>query len=719
MSKAEIEYRARDNLLHYDYKRILYNEFDYNILTLIPNTRSLKKNKKLYTDAIIMLDTETSKCEANKTYTEVKRVKGRKRTIKKYNPVNNKVILWTLSIRWQEINIVTLYGRKPSELMECLKNIRDNMKCDVIPMYVHYLSYDWTFLRQYFFETFAYPIKQLNTQAHYPIYIEFDNGIILRDSLILAQRGLDKWANDLDVEHKKLSGSWNYDKLRCQDTTLTRKELSYAEYDTLAGVECLHKTQVALHKNNTNMPWTATGIPREQVQKLAKANNFKQVFNKIVLSYKDYCFFNEMYHGGYVHGNRHYINRTITENEYGLVKCYDFASSYPYVMIAEKLPMGEFKEIECDEKYIIENMHKYAFAFKLIAIKPIIKSDAESMPYLQLSKCDVTLNPLCDNGRILRCDYIEIKYTEYDLAIFLEQYDFKDILITECKFAYKAYLPEWFRDYIFDCFKDKTLLKGGDPVAYSIAKAKLNSLYGMCVQKPVRELIEEDYQSGEFNLKETNLEEEYEDYKKRMNSLLPYQWGVWVTAIATYNLFQIGKCCDIWLYSDTDSCYGIGWNDKKVQAYNKERIKRIKASGYGCVHYNDQDYWLGVAEHEGAKDTYSEYRYQGAKRYAGRCTADNEIHITVAGVPKKEGAKCLKSLDEFDEGFIFKGEKTGKQLHTYVYHSIAYDEHGDEYADGVDLTPCDYELASTEVWSPEDIFIEDFVIEMHGGNLFG
>lgn len=719
MNRIEREYRARDNLLRYEYKCVYYDTFDYSILSNITNTRSMKKGKKLYSDAIIMLDTETSKVEENSTYTEIKRVKKRKRQITKYNPVNNKVILWTMSIRWQEINIVTLFGRKPSEIMECLKKVRDSLKCDIVPIYVHYLSYDWTFLRQYFFETFAYPVKQLNTQAHYPIYIEFENGIILRDSLILAQRGLGKWAEDLDVEHKKLLGSWNYDKIRTQSTNISKKELSYAEYDTLAGVECLYKTQQALAKNNTNIPWTATGIPREQVQKLAKGNNFKPVFSKIALSYKDYCFFNEMYHGGYVHGNRHYINRTITEAEYGLVKCYDFASSYPYVMIAEKIPMGEFKEIECDANYIINNMHKYAFAFKLIAIKPIIKSDAESMPYLQLSKCDVVLNPLTDNGRILRCEYIEIKYTEYDLALFLSQYDFKELIITDCKFAYKDYLPKWFRDYIFSCFKDKTMLKGGDPVAYSIAKAKLNSLYGMCVQKPVREIIEEDYQSGEFRLKETNLEEEYNLYIKRINSLLPYQWGVWVTAIATYNLFQLGKCCDIWLYSDTDSCYGIDWNLKKVENYNKERIKRIKASGYGCVAYNERDYWLGVAEHEGDKDTYTEFRYQGAKRYAGRCLKDGEIHITVAGVPKKEGAKCLKSLDEFDEGFIFKGTKTGKQLHTYVYHQMDHDIFGDEYADGVDLTPCDYELASTEVWSPEDIFIEDFVIEMHGGELFG
>ena len=44
------------------------------------------------------------------------------------------------------------------------------------------------------------------------LFIEFDNGVILRDSLILAQRKLEKWCIDLDVEHKKAVGLWDYNK---------------------------------------------------------------------------------------------------------------------------------------------------------------------------------------------------------------------------------------------------------------------------------------------------------------------------------------------------------------------------------------------------------------------------------------------------------------------------------------------------------------------------
>ena len=59
--------------------------------------------------------------------------------------------------------------------------------------------------------------------------LKFDNGIILKDSLILAQCKLEKWANDLNVHHKKAVGSWDYDLIRHQDHQFTDEELHYIE----------------------------------------------------------------------------------------------------------------------------------------------------------------------------------------------------------------------------------------------------------------------------------------------------------------------------------------------------------------------------------------------------------------------------------------------------------------------------------------------------------
>ena len=210
-------------------------------------------------DCIIMIDTETSKSVPGEV-------------------CENYVVAWTITIRAFHKNICTLYGNRPSECLDCIQRILNSLQGAVTYMYIFNLSYDWVFLRKFFFDSFGLPVKQLNTKSHYPIYIEFDNGLILRDALILAQRKLEKWAIDLDVEHKKAVGKWDYDLIRSQDHHFKEDELIYMENDTCAGVECLDVLMTSLGKKIYNMPWTATGIPREEVQKRGRAENGHDYF---------------------------------------------------------------------------------------------------------------------------------------------------------------------------------------------------------------------------------------------------------------------------------------------------------------------------------------------------------------------------------------------------------------------------------------------------------
>ena len=69
---------------------------------------------------------------------------------------------------------------------------------------------------------------------------------------MLAQKKLEKWADDLEVEHKKAVGKWDYSKFRNQEgNEFTPDELEYIEHDTLAGVECLQKT-LDIYKKKIN-----------------------------------------------------------------------------------------------------------------------------------------------------------------------------------------------------------------------------------------------------------------------------------------------------------------------------------------------------------------------------------------------------------------------------------------------------------------------------------
>lgn len=674
-----------------DYVRCLYEFYDYKQLESIKYlTRAGKKKKETFNDCIIMLDTETSK-KSNR------------------NGESNHVCAFTISLRYKHENWFTLYGHKPSECIEAIQNILDHLKGEKTIFYVHNLAYDYMFLRLFLFKAFGTPKRQLNTKSHYPIMIEFSNGLIFKDSLILAQKSLEKWANDLDVEHKKAIGKWDYDKIRNQNNEpFSRDELEYIEHDTLAGVECIDKLKGQLHHFIYSMPYTATGIVRDEARKIGKENRAHDKYMRISPTFDVYMLLESVFHGGYTHGNRYYINRLVQGN----IQCFDFNSSYPFTMLVEKFPMTKFykfKDSHIDD--LIKASDKYAFICKLLLFKPRIKNNDVVMPILQASKCTKTIDAVIDNGRILCAGYAEIYVNEQTLDIIRQQYDFDGHYCVECYYSRKDYLPKWFTDYIFSLYEKKCTLKDKDPLEYMLSKARLNSCYGMTVQKMIANDIKEDYTTGMYETINKYTPEEYEKTIKNFSKFLPYQWGVWVTAYAQHNLHRLGKMCDEWIYSDTDSVYGIGWNMKDLKSYNDECLKRLQMRGYDAVLHDGKSYVLGQATLDGE---YSEFKTLGAKRYACRDSKTNKLKITVAGVPKK-GAECLNDdINNFSKGFIFPGIKTGKKQHTYIYvNEIYVDENGNETGDSIDLSPCDYLLDDVIVDDWEKIFSEEITIGVY------
>ena len=709
MQRAELE-KIRSHWIsnHIKYQLIKFDLFDYSILSnIMYSKRPGKGNNDSWSDAIIMADTETSKKYKKKEW-------------------HNHIVAWTISIRAFGVNLVTLYGHTPDEFTDCVERLRENIEGDHFIIYFHNLPYDYTFLRKFLFEKFGTPEKQLNIKPHYPLFINFCNGIQLRDSLMLAQRKLEKWAEDLDVEHKKSVGLWEYNKIRKQTDIFTQNELTYIEHDTLAGVECIDKMLHGLGKKHIYaMPYTATGIPREEVFKRGSVAGAKNLFDRIFLTFDQYKKLEKVFHGGYTHANRHLIDETVQ----GLISCYDFASSYPFVLCSEKYPMEKFTKLDdCKLKTIVESKDSTAFMFKLILIRPRLKNDFLPMPVLQKSKCVKTINEVEDNGRILCADYVEIYLNEMDAAIIYEQYDFDGDICVEVEAAHKSYLPRWFTDYIFELFSDKCRLKKTekeDPVSYALAKAKLNSLYGLSVQKSIKLLIEENYKTGEYKILEGQEEEKiYNKYLKKKRSILLYSWGCWCTSYAMYNLHRFGSECidnrddkiSHWIYSDTDSCYSDSWDIKKVEEYNERAKKKLQDNGYGAVVIDEKEHWMGVAEHKPGKDDYTEFKTLGAKRYCGRNADDKKLHITVAGVPKK-GAVCLNdNINNFTNGFIFPGSVTGKLTHHYYYVDNVYtDRWGNVTGDSIDLTSCDYLLDKTRLDDSEwwKLFDEDVEIQVY------
>ena len=718
---------------YHKYKMIFWNKYDYSFLSknIMYYKKKGMKRSGTWNDVIIAADTETSK--------------GHEITD---DPSENHVCAWTISVRAYHCNIVTLYGSRPSEMMQAFKKIRQALKGDDIYVYFHNLAYDYVFLRLFFFQYFDKPVKELNTKPHYPIMLKFDNGIILKDSLILAQCKLEKWANDLNVHHKKAVGSWDYDVIRDQEDkpSFSRAELRYIENDTLALCECLDALCINLNKNIYSMPYTATGIVREELREIGKQNNAHKRFRDQAPSYELQEMLEKLYHGGFSHANRFLIGE-IQDDDETVGK--DFNSSYPFCLISEAYP-GKFTEFgeELDPEYILRNSEKYAFIFKASFHNIRLKDHLYPMPALQSSKCEISINMKVDNGRVKRAGYVSIYLCEQDLIVLSKMYIWDECICSQVYFSKKNYLPRWFTDYVYSRYEAKCKMKpfkDSDPVGYSLAKSRVNLLYGLTVQKPCRLNFLEVTEPGEYKINENgdtaffnsgeyrtdydqDLHKEYEKFLNNPNTILPYTIGCYCTAYAFRNLFELGDCVKKyyktdgsgeyaypfhWFYSDTDSAYSDDWDLDKVAAYNERCKEKLKANNYGPVIVDGKEYWLGVAETD--KDsTYSEFVFLGSKRYAGRSVVDNKLHITVAGVPKK-GAVCLNDdLKNFTKDFIFDGTLTGKLTHNYIFapEGIHIDKFGNEIGDSIDLRPCNYELDAVD--KEEYIFTDDYYYEYFG-----
>lgn len=699
-----------------EYKMLYWEDFDFSLLKHIIVKRRSNKSQTTYNNVIIMADTETSKKEG---------------LAKK----DNHICAWSVAFRAYGRNLVTLWGQSPRDFCDMLGRVRGQLEGELIYIFWHNLSYDWIFIRKFMFEKFGFPKDQLNTKPLYPLSITWDNGIIFKDSLALAQRSLDKWAKDLNVDTTKALGKWDYDKCRNQSDELSEDELLYIEHDVLAGVECIDVTIAQLHKTLSSLPLTATGIVRgecrnEGRKKHAHDNFFLKIQPKeyFIQQILELCF-----HGGYTHANRYAVDFVYT-----WAQCFDFSSSYPFVLLTEKYPSEQFWKVQRENvtpEYIIKNKD-YAFIFKVVVEDFELIDPHDPMPTLALAKCESSLNCITDNGRCISGDYAEIWMNEIDFRLFCSQYKWKEngIKLLNVYASYKDYLPKWFTDYVWERYRLKTELKGVDPVLYCIEKGKLNSCYGMSAQKPVKEVIDEIYEdcdigegfekehfkSGDYHVRKGfDPKKEYEKFLNNHNSFLPYPVGVWCTAYAQRNLFRLGKCVpesETWLYSDTDSVYATGFDMDMIEKYNANCIKKLNARGYMGVMYNGKLYYPGVAEDDGK---YMQFKTLHSKCYVKRpfvAKGDNfvmggDLKITVAGVPKKGAVSLKNNIDNFHTYAKFPGTESGKLQHSHIFVDEIYtDRKGNLTGDSIDLSPCDYIINDARIPRDIDLFNEEIEV---------
>ena len=601
---------------------------------------------------------------------------------------------------WQfSVNDQVYYGRTWDEFQKFIDLLEANDDHKKI-IYVHNLSFEFQFICK------VLKIRDVLSRKSRKVMSArlADYNIEFRCTYYLSNVKLEKLSDIYGLSVKKKTGDLNYDLIRTPATKLTDKELGYCEYDCLVTYQYIRFERDQYGSVN-KIPLTSTGKVRRELQHLVmKDPYYRRIVNECInIRPSVYNMLIEAFAGGYTHANFIYSDEVLPN-----VDSYDETSAYPYVLVSHKFPMSEFKKCEIKKAEDMLQSFAYLVRVKFHNIKCKYYNN-----FISASKCLDCAGARIDNGRIIRAKEVYITLTDVDFRFILDTYEVESYEIVDSYYALYKYLPVKFIDFVLDKYVNKTKFKNveGKELEYALEKAKFNSIYGMTVTNMIRDDVNYNSNTGwsESPLSDTAIFDKLLDEKKK--SFLSFAWGVWVTAYARDNLLRRVIALDQYTaYCDTDSVKLVEGYDKSVfEEYNKSVFKKIKRAsadlGIPLEKYSPKDskgreHLLGVFEFEtinNREHTYDKFITQGAKKYC--IERDGQIEITVSGVPKKGGEKCLSKVDDFRDDLVFDYENTNKK--TLIYNDIQIpldivDYNGIKYKvedkSGICLLPTTYKL---------------------------
>lgn len=606
------------------------------------------------------------------------------------------------------LNWVT-YGRTWDDyiaFMEVLSTVLDLSSEKRLVVYIHNFAYEFQFMRKRFKWD-----KLFFLEERKPVY-GIVGGIEYRCSLKLSSKSLAKVGQDLQKYKvgKKL-GDLDYSLIRTSKTELTSTELGYCEADIRVLLAYIQE-KIETDGDISLIPMTNTGYVRNFCRKkcFQRYSRYRGLMEVLTLTPDEYSQLKRGFMGGFTHASAKYSGKKINN-----VASFDFTSSYPAVMLAEKFPMSKSEVIEkiYDENEFKNYLNKYCclMDIRLHNIVPKLNYDHP----MSLSKLIDVKNPVVDNGRIVAAESLTITCTEQDYFVYREFYDWDEFEIKRLRVYKKGYLPTPFVKAILELYKRKTMLKDvdGEEINYMISKNMLNSAYGMAVTDIVRNEI--DYVNDEFSSTKPDIQDAISKYNNGKRRFLFYPWGVWVTAYSRANLFSgIIACGNDYIYSDTDSIKIL--NPEKhmdyINAYNEQiqcklqkaaEFHHIDPKEFSPVNKNEKPKPIGVWDYEGI---YDRFKTIGAKRYIVQ-RGDNYF-LTVAGVNKTKARdylvkNCRDPFDGLSDGLRVPAEYSGRLTLTYIDEPVSgevrdYLGQIGEFSElsCVHMEPSDYELTLSD-----------------------
>lgn len=576
-------------------------------------------------------------------------------------------------------------GRTWKEFLELIDFLKDlSSKEKRFQIFVHNLSYEFQWICKKFNWSYVFALSKREVAS------ACTGNIVFKCSLLLSGLSLAKTAEKYNKNHRKLTEIADYKSIRTPETVLTDNDYKYVKEDVLCVTEYIN-TQIERYKDPNRIPMTSTGAVRDELRKHlfpeGKYNNeYARLMQGLTLESDEYRTLKKAYMGGFTHANWHWVGRVMDAKDRGIIRSFDFTSSYPASMLLFKnFPIAKGIHVKFKEEYLKKFCCIITFRVKNVSEK------FYSENFMSLNKTSITLEQMNDenfhllvnNGRIREATEFEATMTELDFEIFNKCYKYDSIEYLDCWIYKKGYLPKPFMEYILFLYKQKTELKDveGMEVFYNLYKAFLNSLYGILVEDRIGrpEVNYSKYRGWEEN-KRVNIEARKDKYNASKKRFTYYPWGVYTASIARHNLWQaIFELGDDYLYSDTDSVKIMHYEDHKgfFESYDEGIIKKIQDV---CEYYgfNPEDFspktikgepkTIGVWDND---HNYTKFKTLGAKRYLVENEKDSSIECTIAGLPKLAvGNFGEDPFKFFDRDMYLDEEDSLKNLVTYCDQKI-------------------------------------------------
>lgn len=616
----------------------------------------------------------------------------------------------------------TIIGRSWREFKIALQRLLTPLDDDdiYIVVLVHNLAFEFQFLRGiYDFksdEVFA-------VQPRRPLRVDMYRHIEFRCSYLHSNMRLETYLQKMGVPDQKLS--YDYEKKRYPWTPLTDAEIAYCINDVKGLVEAYMVEM--LHDGDTlyTIPATSTGYVRRDVKLAMRKLRFRTI-KEMLPDLETYNLLREAFRGGNTHANRYYAGQKLEG-----VRSYDRSSSYPDVQVNRPYPIGKFYSLSHWQRIPWEKMLDLIYRRKKAVLARIalwdvkLKDPFNGCPYLARDKARHVIGEHCDNGRILEADYLEVTLTDVDLEIVLKQYEFKARRVLALEYARYGQLPEVLKKCIISYYRLKTELKGIEDksLLYEKSKNKLNSIYGMSAQNPVKQNVL--WTPSGWDVDKRDVGELLEEANKR--AFFPYQWGVWTTAHARAELQRgidnVTEQGGEFVYCDTDSVKYMGEVDWST--LNDDLRTRSTTNGAYAADPKGKRHYMGVWEAD--KGYPAAFATRGAKKYVV-LHPDEKLEATIAGVSKREdGGRVSGGMELTEHGGIsaflkpeFTFEKAGGVELRYndtIRKVIKIDGHRLKLRECVTIVPSTYTLSDTDEYSEvlaTAAMIKEYMFDAYG-----